>query len=50
VVEHLYRWYNWTIANESQRYQRTDHKTIEFEATLAAGQEKTISYLSHYTW
>ena len=50
VVEHLYRWYNWTIANESQRYQKTDHKTIEFEATLAAGQEKTISYLAHYTW
>jgi hypothetical protein len=50
VVEHLYRWYNWTITQESDSHHQTDSRTIEYAATLQPGQEKVITYTAHYTW
>jgi hypothetical protein len=50
VVEHLYRWYNWTIVQESDPHHQTDSRTVEYEATLQPGQEKIITYTAHYTW
>jgi hypothetical protein len=50
VVEHLYRWYNWAIIQESDSHHQKDGRTIEYEVTLAPDQEKVITYTAHYTW
>ena len=50
VVEHLYRWSNWVITQESAPHRQTDSRTIEFDVTLAAGEEKLVTYTAHYTW
>jgi len=50
VVEHLYRWHNWVITQESDSHHQTDSRTIEYEVTLEPNQEKTVTYTAHYTW
>jgi len=50
VVEHLYRWNNWTIKSKSQDFEKTDAQTIEFKATLQPNDEKIVSYRVHYWW
>jgi hypothetical protein len=50
VVEHLYRWSNWAITQESATHRQTDSKTIEYEITLQPDEEKTLTYTAHYTW
>jgi hypothetical protein len=50
VVEHLYRWLQWTIATGSMEHRNIDARTIEFRPTIAAGGEAVIRYTAHYTW
>jgi hypothetical protein len=50
VVEHLYRWSTWDITTSSMPFTKTDAQTIEFHVPLAPNEEKTVSYLAHYTW
>jgi len=50
VVEHLYRWINWKIADNSDPFTRTDSQTIEFRVQVPAGQEEVVTYKVHYTW
>ncbi len=50
VVEHLYRWYNWAITQESASHRQKDSRTIEYEVTLQPNQERVITYTAHYTW
>src|ERR1035441_5774412 len=50
VVEHLYRWTNWAITQESATHRQADSKTIEYEVTLGPDEEKTLTYTAHYTW
>lgn len=50
VVEHLYRWYNWVITQESGTHHQTDSRTIEYEVSLQPNEEKTLTYTAHYTW
>ena len=50
VVEHLYRWSNWTITQESATHRQTDSKTIEYDVTLQPDEERTLTYTAHYTW
>ena len=50
VVEHLCRWSNWVITQESATHRQTDSKTIEYEVTLQPDEEKTLTYTAHYTW
>ena len=50
VVEHLYRWTNWTIKEKSQEFTKTDAQTIEFKVPLKADEEKTVTYKVSYTW
>ncbi len=50
VVEHLYRWMNWTITQESATHRQTDSRTIEYEVTLKPDEERTLTYMAHYTW
>ena len=50
VLEHLFRWTNWTIMDKSQEFQKTDAQTIEFRVPLKPDEEKTVTYKVHYTW
>jgi hypothetical protein len=50
VVEHLYRWSNWAITQETAQHRQVDSRTIEYEVTLQADEDKTIAYTTHYTW
>jgi hypothetical protein len=50
VVEHLYRWINWKIMENSDPFTKTDSQTIEFRVQVPAGQEKVVTYKVHYTW
>jgi hypothetical protein len=50
VVEHLYRWTNWVITQESATHRQVDSKTIDYEVTLQPDEEKTLTYTAHYTW
>lgn len=50
VVEHLYRWTNWSITQESATHRQTDSKTIEYDVTLAPDEERVLTYTAHYTW
>ena len=50
VVEHLYRWTNWVITQESEKHRTVDSKSMEYEVTLGPGEEKTVTYTAHYTW
>ncbi len=50
VVEHLYRWNTWEITTSSMPYTKTDAQTIEFHVPLQPDEEKTVTYIVHYTW
>jgi hypothetical protein len=50
IVEHMYRSQNWDLASKSDQYKKTDSHTIEFPVTIAANEEKVVTYTVHYTW
>lgn len=50
VVEHLYRWTNWEIKENSNTFLKTDSQTIEFLIPLKPGEEHTLTYTVHYSW
>jgi len=50
IVEHLYRWINWTIVEKSNDFLKTDSQTAEFRVQLIPGDEKVITYKVRYTW
>jgi hypothetical protein len=50
VVEHLYRWNNWSVAESSDPYRKTDSQTMEFEVTLKPDEERIVTYRVHYSW
>jgi hypothetical protein len=50
VVEHLYRWNNWEIRQNSDEFKKKDSQTVEFTVLVPADGEKTVKYLAHYTW
>ena len=50
VVEHLYRWTNWEIADNSDPFVKTDSQSIEFRVQLKPDEEKTLNYKVHYSW
>ena len=49
VVEHLYRGFTCEIQQPSTPFIKTDSQTIEYRVALAPGEEKTITYIAHYT-
>jgi len=50
VVEHLYRWSDWTITQSSQASTKTDSRTAEFRVKVPAGGEQKITYTVRYNW
>ncbi len=50
AVEHLYRWSNWKLTDQSAYSRKTDAQTIEFPVTIAPDGEQVITYTVHYSW
>jgi hypothetical protein len=50
VVEHLYRWSNWTITQKSDEFTKKDAQTIEFRIPLQPNQERSVTYRVRYDW
>ena len=50
AVEHLYRWTNWKITDDSTEFRKKDAQTVEFPVTIAPDGEKVITYTVHYSW
>ena len=50
VVEHLYRWSNWSITAKSDDFVKKDSQTIEFRIPVKPDEEKTVTYTVHYSW
>ncbi|MFH1824553.1 MAG: hypothetical protein ABH873_04935 [Candidatus Firestonebacteria bacterium] len=50
VVEHLYRWLNWEIIENSDIFKKIDSKTIEFRIEVEPDKDKVVSYRVKYNW
>jgi hypothetical protein len=50
VVEHLYRWTNWTIVQKSDEFIKKDAQTVEFHVTVPPDGTKTVTYRVRYDW
>lgn len=50
VVEHLYRWNNWKLTDQSAPSHKTDAQTMEFPVTIQPDGEAVVTYTVHYSW
>lgn len=50
VVEHLYRWTNWKLVEQSHPSRKVDAQTAEFPVTVAPDGEQVVTYTVHYSW
>ena len=50
VVEHLFRWSEWSIEDASHEYEKTDAQTIEFTVPVEANGETVVTYTVLYEW
>lgn len=50
VVEHLYRWTNWRIVQQSDESTKKDAQTIEFRVNVPPDAEKVVTYRVRYEW
>jgi len=50
AVEHLSRYDEWTMKEQSDDYTKLDSHTIEFRAQLKPDEEKIITYRVRYSW
>jgi len=50
VVEHLYRWVNWSITANSDPFVKTNAQEVEFHIQLKPNEEKKVSYKVNYSW
>ena len=50
VVEHLYRWTNWKLTDQSASSRKMNAQTVEFPITIAPDGEQVVTYTVHYSW
>ena len=50
VAEHLYRWTNWEISENSDPFVKTNSQAIEFRVQIKPDEEKVVTYKVHYSW
>ena len=50
VIEHLYRWSNWSITQKSDAFTKKDAQTVEFEVNVPPDAEKVVTYRVRYEW
>lgn len=48
VVENLYG--NWEISEKSSDYRKKDSETVEFDVSVGAGREATLTYTARFTY
>ncbi len=50
VREHLYRWHNWQIIEQSHQHTKVDANSIEFNIEIPPEGETILQYTVLYTW
>lgn len=50
VVEHLFRWSEWEIVNESAGHTKLDQATVEWRLPVPADGEATVTYTVRYSF
>jgi hypothetical protein len=50
VVEHMFRWVEWELLEQSHEHDKLDSKTIEFRVPVEANGETTVTYTVRYEW
>ena len=50
VVEHMFRWVNWELTEQSHEYTKMDAQMIEFRVPVESDGETVITYTVLYTW
>jgi hypothetical protein len=50
LVEHLYRWTNWRVTDATQKWNKKDAQTIEFDLPVAKDGEGVVNYTVKYSW
>ena len=50
VREHLYRWTQWNIVQNSTKYEKRNADTIDFKVDVPANGEVKIAYTVQYQW
>lgn len=50
VVEHMFRWSEWEIVEESAEHTKLDAQTIEWRVQIPADGEAEVAYTVRYTW
>jgi hypothetical protein len=50
VVEHMFRWSEWEITEETMDHDKTDARTIEYRVAVESDNEATIEYTVLYRW
>ena len=50
VPQYLYRWSNWKITHESQKFSKVNAREILFNMDVPANGEKTLTYTVRYSW
>ena len=50
IVEHMYRWTNWKLTEQSHESRKMDSQTAEFPVTITPDGEQVLTYTVHYSW
>jgi hypothetical protein len=50
VVEHMFRWTEWKLIEQSHEHEKSDAQTIEFRVPVEAGGETKVTYTVRYEW
>ena len=50
VVEHMFRWSEWEIVEESDEHEKLDAQTVEWRVTVPADGEAEVTYTVRYRW
>ncbi|MBN1138542.1 MAG: DUF4139 domain-containing protein [Anaerolineae bacterium] len=50
VTEHMFRWSQWEILEESLKHEKLDAQTIEFRVPVEADGEVVVTYTVRYEW
>ncbi len=50
IIEHLFRWLEWEIIEQSDPFIKTNAQQMELRVALAPDEEKKVTYTVRYTW
>jgi hypothetical protein len=50
VVEHMFRWSEWEIQDESHEFDKMDSRTVEFRVPVESDGETIVTYTVRYEW